>query len=76
MTSCDCAAETSRLSVRPSVIMRLGSTTLRLVTLWRNRRTFRALSEMSDAELADIGITRADIDDATEVFSVAIPPRG
>lgn len=67
MTACDCAAETSRLSVRPSAIMRLGSATFRLVTLWKNRRTFRRLSEMTDAELADIGITRADIDDATEV---------
>lgn len=67
MTACDCAAETSRLSVRPSAVTRLGYAVLRLVTLWRNRRTFRRLSEMTDAELADIGITRADLDAATEV---------
>lgn len=67
MTACDCAAETSRLSVRPSAVTRLGHAVLRLVTLWRNRRTFRRLSEMTDAELADIGITRADLDAATEV---------
>lgn len=28
---------------------------------WRNRRDFYRLGEMSDAELADIGLTRADL---------------
>lgn len=28
---------------------------------WRNRRAFYRLGEMSDAELADIGLTRTDL---------------
>ncbi len=73
MTACDCAAEASRLSVRPSAIKRLARAVLSLVTLWENRRTFRRLSEMTDAELADIGITRADIDAANEISSGCDP---
>lgn len=32
---------------------------------WRNRRALRQLSEMSDWQLADIGLTRSDVDIAT-----------
>ena len=28
---------------------------------WKNRRAFHRLGELSDAELADIGLTRADL---------------
>lgn len=62
MTACDCAAETSRISTRPAALTRIGHATLRLLKLWRNRRAFRRLSELTDHELADIGLARADLD--------------
>ena len=34
---------------------------------WKNRRAFYRLGEMSDAELADIGLTRADLHVAIDV---------
>ena len=33
---------------------------------WRNRKQFRRLSDMSDWELADVGLDRADLRDAWE----------
>jgi uncharacterized protein YjiS (DUF1127 family) len=32
-----------------------------LYRTWKNRRAFYRLGELSDAELADIGLTRADL---------------
>ncbi|TIV11712.1 MAG: DUF1127 domain-containing protein, partial [Mesorhizobium sp.] len=34
---------------------------------WKNRRAFYRLGEMSDAELADIGLTRGDLHVAIDV---------
>ncbi|MET3661679.1 DUF1127 domain-containing protein [Aquamicrobium ahrensii] len=67
MTACDCAAPVSRISVRPSALARLGLDVRRLLTLWRNRRAFNRLCEMTEAELADIGVSRSDLHDALEV---------
>lgn len=33
----------------------------RLNTIWRNRRETRALLDMNDSQLADIGLTRDDV---------------
>jgi uncharacterized protein YjiS (DUF1127 family) len=32
-----------------------------LLRAWKNRRAFYRLGELSDAELADIGLTRSDL---------------
>lgn len=34
---------------------------------WKNRRAFYRLGEMSDAELADIGLTRSDLSVAVDL---------
>lgn len=38
-----------------------------LFRAWMNRRAFYRLGEMSDAELADIGLTRADLSVAIDL---------
>jgi uncharacterized protein YjiS (DUF1127 family) len=49
-------AETSR-----GLAMRLAIAVSAAYRGWRNRREFRRLGEMSDYELADVGLTRADL---------------
>lgn len=39
----------------------------KLMAIMRNRREFRRLGEMSDIELADIGLTRADLQLVSEL---------
>lgn len=67
MTACDAAADISRMSVRPSALARVGLGALRFVTLWRNHRAFNRLCDLTETELADIGISRGDLDDARGV---------
>lgn len=38
-----------------------------LYRMWKNRRAFYRLGELSDAELADIGLTRTDLHVAVAV---------
>lgn len=73
MTAYDCAAEASRISTRPAALTRLGHETARLVKLWRNRRAFNRLHELTEAQLADIGISRNDLHDALEARAVDDP---
>lgn len=61
MTTFDFATETSRISSRPAVATRVINAAAGLYTAWKNRRAFYRLGEMSDTELADIGLTRADL---------------
>ncbi len=61
MTAYHFAAETSRISTRPAVATRVAGALLDAYRAWKNRRAFYRLGEMSDAELADIGLTRADL---------------
>ena len=42
-------------------LVRLARTTARLLRAWRNRREIHRLGEMTEYELADIGLTRADL---------------
>ncbi len=49
-------AETSQ-----GLAMRLAIAVSAAYRGWKNRREFRRLGEMSDYELADVGLTRADI---------------
>lgn len=61
MTAFDFAAEASRISTRPAVATRVANALVNSYKAWKNRRAFYRLGEMSDAELADIGLTRADL---------------
>ena len=67
MTTIDFATETSRITSRPAVATRVANTIANVYRAWKNRRAFYRLGEMSDAELADIGLTRADLHVAIDV---------
>jgi uncharacterized protein YjiS (DUF1127 family) len=61
MTTLDHFSSTPRFAPRPNVIVRAAQALLNLYTAFKNRRQFYRLGELSDAELADIGLTRADL---------------
>jgi uncharacterized protein YjiS (DUF1127 family) len=61
VTAFDHISGTSRFATRPNVVVRLVQVAFKLVKAFRNRREFHRLGELSDAELADIGLTRADL---------------
>ncbi|UVK38608.1 DUF1127 domain-containing protein [Mesorhizobium sp. AR10] len=67
MTTFDFATETSRITSRPAVATRVANAVSNVYRAWKNRRAFYRLGEMSDAELADIGLTRADLHVAVAV---------
>src|SRR5689334_19860556 len=68
MTTIEFASETPRITTRPAVATRVLNALANAYVAWKNRRAFYRLGEMSDAELADIGLTRADLH-----VAVAIP---
>ena len=49
------------VTARAGVTKRLMTLAGRFFCVWKNRREFDRLSEMSDAELADIGLMRNDL---------------
>ena len=61
MTTYDFATESSRITSRPAVATRVANAIANVYRAWKNRRAFYRLGEMSDAELADIGLTRTDL---------------
>jgi uncharacterized protein YjiS (DUF1127 family) len=61
MTMLDQFSSTARLAGRANVVARLVQAISSAYTAFRNRREFYRLGELSDAELADIGLTRADL---------------
>ena len=67
MTTIEFATETSRITTRPAVATRMVNALANTYVAWKNRRAFYRLGEMSDAELADIGLTRADLHVAIDV---------
>ena len=68
MTTIEFATETSRITTRPAVATRVLNALVNSYRAWKNRRAFYRLGEMSDAELADIGLTRADLHVAAVPF--------
>lgn len=71
MAAHDFASRTPRITTRPAVAARIVLAAANLYRTWRNRRAFCRISEMTDAELADIGLTRSDIRAAVALpFSV------
>ena len=61
MSATHLAAESSRVAGRPTAQAGVLGTLSTVFRIWKNRRAFHRLGEMSDAELADIGLTRADL---------------
>jgi uncharacterized protein YjiS (DUF1127 family) len=59
MSAYDFAAVPSGKDAHPAV--RLTRIVADLYRMWKNRRAFYRLGELSDAELADIGLTRTDL---------------
>jgi uncharacterized protein YjiS (DUF1127 family) len=61
MSATHFAAESSRVAARPAATTRALDKLAGVFRAWKNRRIFYRLGEMTDAELADIGLTRADL---------------
>jgi uncharacterized protein YjiS (DUF1127 family) len=61
MTAYDIAPESARITATPAAATRVYNRAVGYYRAWKNRRAFYRLGEMSDAELADIGLTRADL---------------
>ena len=61
MTTLDHSSLTTRIAKRPNVVARLVVALANVWTAFKNRREIYRLGELSDAELADIGLTRTDL---------------
>jgi uncharacterized protein YjiS (DUF1127 family) len=61
MTAIDQISSTLRFAGRANVVVRLAQVLSNAYAAFKNRREFYRLGELSDAELADIGLTRADL---------------
>jgi uncharacterized protein YjiS (DUF1127 family) len=67
MNTCDLTCDTARITTRPAIAMRVANRIVAFFRAWKNRHAFYRLSEMTDAQLADIGLTRADLHVAVDV---------
>lgn len=61
MTALEFATETMRSAPRPRFSARVINAVSSIYRAWKNRRAFYRLGDMTDAELSDIGLTRADL---------------
>jgi len=61
MTTFDHAAKTMQPAVRPVTAVRVVNWLSNLYRAFKNRREFYRMGELTDHELADIGLTRADL---------------
>jgi uncharacterized protein YjiS (DUF1127 family) len=68
MTALDTRTTLSPATVRPALGLRVANAVVaaasyiaKVYRAWRNRREIYRLGEMSDAQLADIGLTRSDL---------------
>ncbi len=58
-------------TTRPALAVRLAQNVVNALRAWKNRREIYHLGMMSESELADIGLTRADLHVAwSEPFGV------
>jgi uncharacterized protein YjiS (DUF1127 family) len=55
------SSTSSRFATRPNLVERTLRAVSSVYRAFRNRREFYRLGELSDAQLADIGLTRADL---------------
>ena len=75
MTTIDCPQTTTRQPLALSLAAALVAKTNALMRAVRNRREMYHLGEMSDIELADIGLRRGDLFTAAE-NPLTIDPTG
>jgi uncharacterized protein YjiS (DUF1127 family) len=61
MTTLDFTTGSTRIAQRPSFLVQGLNAASKLFRAWRNRRELHRLGELTDAELQDIGLTRADL---------------
>jgi uncharacterized protein YjiS (DUF1127 family) len=61
MTALEFTTGSTRITERPAFVVRGLNAVSKLFRAWQNRRQLYRLGEMSDAELKDIGLTRADL---------------
>ena len=61
MTTLTRASETMHAGTRPAFSTRVVNAVSDFLRAWKNRRAVYHLGEMSDTELADIGLTRSDL---------------
>lgn len=67
MSAFDFVTSASRTASRPAVATRVANTVANFYRTWKNRSAFNQLDEMTNAELADIGLTRTDLRIAANV---------
>lgn len=67
MTTLDHATDALHAASRPALPARIVVAVSNFVRVLKNRRAFYHLGEMSDHELADIGLTRADLHVAVDL---------
>jgi uncharacterized protein YjiS (DUF1127 family) len=61
MTALDFTTGSTRITHRPALLVQGLNAATKFYRAWRNRREFYRLGELTDAELKDIGLTRADL---------------
>ncbi len=61
MTTLDHCTPAIHSATRPALVTRAMRAISTFYRSWKNRRDFYELGNMSDTELADIGLTRADL---------------
>jgi uncharacterized protein YjiS (DUF1127 family) len=61
MTTLDHCTPATHSATRPALVTRAINVISTFYRSWKNRRDFYQLGEMSDVELSDIGLTRADL---------------
>lgn len=61
MTTLEHSTQTMHSATRPALAGRIVKAVSNFYRAWKNRRQFYHLDNMSDSELADIGLTRSDL---------------
>ena len=67
MTTYDHATETMQTATRPVFSARVVNGIANFIRAMKNRRAVYHLGEMTDSELADIGLTRSDLNVAIDL---------
>lgn len=67
MTAAHHSATPITAAARPGFAARVARAAAGLLAIWNSRRAMRQLSDLSDWELADLGLVREDIARAYEV---------
>ncbi|MDH6230296.1 uncharacterized protein YjiS (DUF1127 family) [Mesorhizobium soli] len=69
------APQSIELATRPAFAARVMNIVTNTYRIWKNRRDFYRLGEMTDAELADIGLTRSDLYGVSDLSFGSDPTR-